>query len=48
MTEFLVSLESSATMGLDDLNYDSIWDHLEVAEEEMVEEEMEEEEEQCT
>jgi hypothetical protein len=42
--EFLASLGSSVAMGLDDLNYDSIWDHSEVAEEEVAEEEMEEEE----
>jgi hypothetical protein len=30
---FLASLESSAMMGLDDLNYDSIWDYSEAAEE---------------
>ena len=44
-TEFLVSLESSAKMGPDDLNCDSIWDHSEVAEEEMEEEEVADEEE---
>ena len=37
--EFLASLESSATMGLDDLNYDSVWDNSEVTEEEEVVEE---------
>ena len=26
-TEFLASLESLATVGLDDLNYDSFWGH---------------------
>ena len=46
MVEILACLESSTRMGLDDLNYDSIWDHSKVVEEEEVaEEEMEEEEE---
>lgn len=44
-TEFLASLESLTTLGLDDLNYDSIWDHPDTTEEEeVVEEEMKEEE----
>lgn len=42
--KFLASLDSSAAMGLDDLNYDSIWNRSEAAEEEEVAEEMEEEE----
>lgn len=31
--EFLASLESSATIGLDELNYDSVWHHSEAAQE---------------
>ena len=45
MSEFLSSLGPLDRVGLDDLNYDSTWDHSEVAEEkEVAEEEMEEEE----
>ena len=47
-TEFLASLESLATMGLDELNYDSIWHHSDAAhdmkQEELVAEEEEAEE----
>ena len=44
MTKFLASLGSSPMMGQDDPNYDSIWDHSDVAKEEMEEEEVAEEE----
>lgn len=46
MAEFLVSLESSHTLGLEDLNYDSVFDHQvtqEEADEEVAEEEEHEE-----
>src|SRR4051794_17587697 len=48
MTEFIAPLESSATVGLDNLNYDSFWDHsatqdIEEAEEESQEVVVEEE-----
>ena len=36
IAEFLASFESSRTLGLDDHNYDSVWDH-QVAEEDELE-----------
>lgn len=41
--EFLVNLEASHMLGLDDLNYDSVWGH----QEEVVEEELAKEDEPC-
>ena len=38
--KFLASLESSAAIGLDELNYDLFWDHL--ATQDMEDEEVEE------
>lgn len=40
--EFLASLESSATVGLDDLNYDSFWDHSATQDTDKAEEEVQE------
>ena len=45
-TENFASLESSAPMGLDELNYDSIWNDSEAATEETEQEELTEEEEE--
>ena len=42
MAEFLALLESSATIGLDDLNYDLFWDHSATQDMEETEEEVQE------
>ena len=43
-TKLLASFESSAKMGLDELNYDPVWHQSEAAEEEEVAEDMEQKE----